>query len=196
MIRRTLLIGLQEFVKYVTRRGFIISLLMIPAIMVLAIAVPQFTATHPRTTVMTVVDLEGGYAEAIAAAAARDRAQAELQALAMAKQYSLLLTGCAPSPHPSVDVQSLGKYQLDGLIIAGHARVLAARQLGRAPGRQCRVQRAEELNGQHPNQDPCEAGPTLRAASERLCLMRGRADRPRGERRAAEGQSRIPFPIR
>ena len=82
MIRRTLLIGLQEFVKYVTRRGFIISLLMIPAIMVLAIAVPSFTATHPRTTVMTVVDLEGGYAEAIAAAAARDSARAELQALA------------------------------------------------------------------------------------------------------------------
>lgn len=44
---------------------------------------------------------------------------AELQSLAMSKQYSLLLTGCAPGPQPTVDVQSLAKYQLDGLIIAG-----------------------------------------------------------------------------
>jgi len=44
---------------------------------------------------------------------------AELQALAMAKQFSLLLTGCPPGAGARVDLRPLAKYQLDGLIIAG-----------------------------------------------------------------------------
>ena len=89
MIRRTLLIGRQEFVKYVTRRGFIISLLMFPVVLVLAITIPRFTAAHPRTNVMTVVDRAGGYAHAIFHAAARDQAKAELMALSQyAKHYA------------------------------------------------------------------------------------------------------------
>lgn len=82
MIRRTLIIALQEFVKYVTRRGFIISLLMMPLILALSIGMSSFTAKHARTNVMTVVDLEGGYAAAIEAAVARDRAGQDLSALA------------------------------------------------------------------------------------------------------------------
>ncbi len=83
MIRRTFVIGLQEFVKYVTRRGFVISLLMMPLILVIAAAVPAFTASHPRTNVMTVVDLTGGtYRLAIAHAAERQDAQRTLAALA------------------------------------------------------------------------------------------------------------------
>jgi len=92
MIRRTLLIARQEFIKYVTRRGFIISLLMFPLILVLAVTIPRFTATHPRTNVMTVVDVAGGYAPAIAHAAVRDRFKAELAALAdYARQYADLV---------------------------------------------------------------------------------------------------------
>ena len=88
MIRRTLLIAWAEFIKYVTRRGFIISLLMMPVLLAVSIAVPSFTATHPRSNVMTVVDLAGGYDQAIAAAARRDQTRAELQALASyAGQY-------------------------------------------------------------------------------------------------------------
>lgn len=82
MIRRTLIIAAQEFVKYVTRRGFIISLLMMPFILALSIAVSSFTSGHTRTNVMTVIDFEGGYAGAIEKAVARDTARAELTALA------------------------------------------------------------------------------------------------------------------
>jgi len=82
MIRRTLLIGWQEFVKYVTRRGFVISLLMFPLILIIAAVVPSFTATHPRTAVIAVADRAGGYAEAMAQTAARGQAKAELSALA------------------------------------------------------------------------------------------------------------------
>lgn len=83
MIRRAFVIGWQEFVKYVTRRGFLISLLMMPLILVLATAVPSFTATHPRANVMTVVDFAGGsYEAAIERAVARQQAEAELSAFA------------------------------------------------------------------------------------------------------------------
>ena len=44
---------------------------------------------------------------------------AELQALATAKHYSLLLTGCPPGAEARVDIHSLAKYRLDGLIVAG-----------------------------------------------------------------------------
>ena len=44
---------------------------------------------------------------------------AELQTLAMGKRYSLLLTGCPPGVGLRVDVHSLAKHRLDGLIIAG-----------------------------------------------------------------------------
>lgn len=43
----------------------------------------------------------------------------ELQRLAWAKQYSLVLTGYAPDTDQPVDIASLLKYQLDGLIVAG-----------------------------------------------------------------------------
>lgn len=81
MIRRTLIIAWAEFIKYVTRRGFIISLFMMPVLLAVSIAVPSFTAAHPRSNVMTVVDLAGGYDQAIAAAVARDGARAALSAL-------------------------------------------------------------------------------------------------------------------
>ena len=44
---------------------------------------------------------------------------AELQALASAKHFSLLLTGCPPGTDAQVDIHSMTKYRLDGLIIAG-----------------------------------------------------------------------------
>lgn len=87
--RRTLLIARQELVKYITRRGFIISLLMMPLVMALSIAVPSFTASHPRSNVMTVVDQAGGYDKVLADAVARDQAHDELEALAgYARQYA------------------------------------------------------------------------------------------------------------
>lgn len=43
----------------------------------------------------------------------------ELQALAWTKQYSLVLTGCPPGEDEGIDLASLLKYQLDGVIIVG-----------------------------------------------------------------------------
>jgi ABC-2 type transport system permease protein len=89
MIRRVFLIGWQEFVKYVTRRGFLISLFMVPLLLVLGLTIPKFTGATSRTNVMTVIDRAGGYADAIRVAAARERAKADLWALAAyAKRYA------------------------------------------------------------------------------------------------------------
>jgi len=43
----------------------------------------------------------------------------ELQALAWTKQYSLVLTGCPSGNDQAIDLASLLKYQLDGVIIVG-----------------------------------------------------------------------------
>ncbi|MBU6296839.1 MAG: ABC transporter permease [Alphaproteobacteria bacterium] len=82
MIRRILLVARQEFLKYVTRRGFLVSLLMVPLVIALAAVVPTLVASHARTRVITIVDHAGGYEQAIAAAAARDEAHESLSALA------------------------------------------------------------------------------------------------------------------
>ncbi len=82
MIRRTFLIARQEFIKYVTRRGFVLGLLMMPLFFVIAIVVPQLSASHQRINVMTVVDLAGGYTSFIQSAVTREQARAELGAIA------------------------------------------------------------------------------------------------------------------
>ncbi|HXC54753.1 MAG TPA: ABC transporter permease [Rhizomicrobium sp.] len=72
-MRRTLLIARQEFVKYVTRRGFFISILMFPLWIMVVTLVPQWTGgSGPQHHDFTVVDRTGGaYRDAIAAAALR-----------------------------------------------------------------------------------------------------------------------------
>jgi ABC-2 type transport system permease protein len=82
MIRRIFLIARQEFLKYVTRRGFVISTLMVPLFIVFAALVPTLVISQTQTRVLTVVDRAGGYQQAIAAAAARDAAYSSLAALA------------------------------------------------------------------------------------------------------------------
>jgi ABC-2 type transport system permease protein len=82
MIRRIFLIARQEFLKYVTRRGFLISILMVPLFIVLAAAIPGLVASQVRTRVIAVIDRAGGYEPAVAAAAGRDAAHAALTALA------------------------------------------------------------------------------------------------------------------
>jgi len=82
MIRRIFLIARQDFLKYVTRRGFFISLLLLPLLFTVAAIVPGLVASQTQTRVLTVVDRAGGYEEAIGAAVARNEAQATLAALA------------------------------------------------------------------------------------------------------------------
>lgn len=81
-LRRTLLVARQEFVKYVTRRGFIISLLLVPLIMGVSVGSSMLTSKQSRTNVMTVVDLAGGYEEAIAQRASRSDDHTALAAIA------------------------------------------------------------------------------------------------------------------
>lgn len=82
MIRRIFIIARQEFLKYVTRRGFFISTLMVPLVMVLAAFIPSLVASQTQTHIITVVDRAGGYEREIAVAVARNRAHATLGALA------------------------------------------------------------------------------------------------------------------
>ncbi|MEJ0027376.1 MAG: ABC transporter permease [Rhizomicrobium sp.] len=74
-MRHTFLIARQEFVKYVTRRGFLISILMFPLWIMVVIFVPQLTgggASGPAPHTFTVVDRTGGtYRDAVVAALAR-----------------------------------------------------------------------------------------------------------------------------
>jgi len=73
-MRRTFLIARQEFIKYVTRRGFVISILMFPLWIMLVALVPQWTGggNEPRYHHFTVVDRTGGaYRQAIEAAVDR-----------------------------------------------------------------------------------------------------------------------------
>ena len=89
MIRRIFLIARQEFLKYVTRRGFLISILMVPLFIAIAAAVPAMVATQTRTRVITVIDRTGGYDRAVAAAVQRNEAQETLSALtAYAAKYA------------------------------------------------------------------------------------------------------------
>ncbi|HJW42263.1 MAG TPA: ABC transporter permease [Rhizomicrobium sp.] len=72
-MRHIFLIARQEFIKYVTRRGFLISVLMFPLWIMIVIFVPQMTgAGAPRSHVFTVVDRSGGIGQdAILAALSR-----------------------------------------------------------------------------------------------------------------------------
>jgi ABC-2 type transport system permease protein len=81
MIRRIALIARQEFLKYVTRRGFVISVLMVPLFIAFAALVPTLVMSHTETRVIAVIDHAGGYREAIAAAVARNDAQSALAEL-------------------------------------------------------------------------------------------------------------------
>jgi ABC-2 type transport system permease protein len=133
MIRRTLIIATQEFVKYVTRRGFIISLLMMPFILALSIAMSSFTSKHARTNVMTIVDLEGGYAQAIQAAVARDAARADLAALA---DYA----------HANVDAVALRRKTPDlARLFADPGRIAAVTAFAAAGGWQAAFARLSPL---------------------------------------------------
>jgi ABC-2 type transport system permease protein len=82
MIRRIFLIARQEFVKYVTRRGFLIGILMVPLFIALAAGIPALVATQTHTRVITVIDRAGGYEQVVAAAVRRDEAHETLSALA------------------------------------------------------------------------------------------------------------------
>jgi ABC-2 type transport system permease protein len=80
-MRNAFLIARQEFIKYVTRRGFFISILMFPLWVMFVLLLPQWTGGVPQRT-FTIVDRAGGYREAVVDSLAREDAGRELAALA------------------------------------------------------------------------------------------------------------------
>ncbi|MGZ5923992.1 MAG: ABC transporter permease [Rhizomicrobium sp.] len=84
-MRSTFLIARQEFIKYVTRRGFFLSIMMFPVWIMIVVLVPQWTGGAPQRA-FTIVDRAGGYREAVLDALAREDAARDLKALAQYAQ--------------------------------------------------------------------------------------------------------------
>lgn len=92
-MRRALLVARSEFLKYVTRRGFIISLVMFPIWVVIGGVVPQWIESKTPTRNFTVVDRTGGqYAFAIAKAVREDAEIAERDELSAYAEAHLDMT--------------------------------------------------------------------------------------------------------
>jgi len=81
-MRRTLLIARNEYVTYVTRRGFLIGVVLFPLWIGLVVALPGLLASTTPVRHFAVVDRAGGYAEAVADGLVRDEARRILHALA------------------------------------------------------------------------------------------------------------------
>ncbi|HWD28130.1 MAG TPA: ABC transporter permease [Rhizomicrobium sp.] len=80
-MKHTFLIARQEFIKYVTRRGFLISVLMFPLWIMVVIFVPQWTGGGSGTAAhrhdFAILDKTGGaYRDAILASLARGQGSA------------------------------------------------------------------------------------------------------------------------
>ncbi len=62
-MKRAFLVARQEFIKYVTRRGFLISILMFPLWIMVVILVPRWTGggdTADSLRSFTILDRSGG----------------------------------------------------------------------------------------------------------------------------------------
>jgi ABC-2 type transport system permease protein len=82
-MKQSFLIARQEFIKYVTRRGFLISILMFPLWIMIVILVPQWTngGAGAGPQIFTVVDPSGNWREAVLGALQRDSEGRQLAAL-------------------------------------------------------------------------------------------------------------------
>jgi ABC-2 type transport system permease protein len=122
-MKRTLLVARSEFLKYVTRRGFIISLVMFPIWVVVGGVVPQWIESKTPTRSFTIVDRTGGqFAQAVAHAVAEDTESAERDALAgyaatnvdMARLRAQAPALAAILDAPSGDWRALAQYREAG----------------------------------------------------------------------------------
>jgi ABC-2 type transport system permease protein len=122
-MKRALLVARSEFLKYITRRGFIISLLMFPVWVVVGGVVPHWIESKTPTRNFTVVDKTGGrFAFAVAKAVETDNAVAERDALAAYAQANLDMARlgqkmpglAAVIDAPSEDPQTLAQFRAFG----------------------------------------------------------------------------------
>ena len=80
-MRRTLLVAWHEFANFVTRRGFLIGLVLLPAWIVIASTLPRWIASSAPPRAFTVIDRAGGYAQALQQAASLADDEDKLAAL-------------------------------------------------------------------------------------------------------------------
>lgn len=128
---RTFLVARSEFIKYVTRRGFIISLLMLPLWIVVGAVVPQWIASTTPTRIFTVVDRSGNnfYAEALAHAVRDDTDRRTLAAFAAYAHTNVKLgpaRAAKPNLAPILDAPEGDAHALAAFRAAGGAQGLAA----------------------------------------------------------------------
>jgi len=138
---RALLVARSEFLKYVTRRGFIISLLMFPVWVVIGGVVPQWIESKTPTRSFTVVDRTGGaFAFAIAKAVRDDTEGAERDALSdyaaanidMAALRVKIPALAAMLDAPSGDAAALAQFRKSGGVDGVRARISPWRTTGQA----------------------------------------------------------------
>jgi len=80
-VKRVWLIARQEYIKYVTRRGFLISVMLFPVWIGLVAFLPGTLDRATPSRVFTVIDRAGGYETAIADEIARNDTASTLSAL-------------------------------------------------------------------------------------------------------------------
>jgi len=80
-VKRVWLIARQEYIKYVTRRGFLISVMLFPVWIGLVAFLPRALDRATPSRVFAVIDRAGGYETAIADEIARDDTASTLSAL-------------------------------------------------------------------------------------------------------------------
>jgi len=80
-VKRVWLIARQEYIKYVTRRGFLISVMLFPVWIGLVAFLPRALDRATPSRVFAVIDHAGGYETAIADEIARDDTASTLSAL-------------------------------------------------------------------------------------------------------------------
>jgi ABC-2 type transport system permease protein len=92
-VRRIYLIARQEYIKYVTRRGFLISVLLFPVWIGLVAFLPRALDRATPSRVFTIIDRAGGYEAAIAEQVARADAASMLSALSEYARANVAMNG-------------------------------------------------------------------------------------------------------
>ncbi len=118
-MNRTFLIARQEFIKFVTRRGFLFTLITVPAWIGLAAIVPNMLASGPDRAVFTVIDKSHGFGQEIAQTLAREDAHGD-------PRHALVLADPPPDLVAARDFSAVAQSYL-----AGPRRVATANGLAR-----------------------------------------------------------------
>jgi ABC-2 type transport system permease protein len=123
-MRRIWLIARQEYIKYVTRRGFLISVLLFPIWIGLVAFLPRALDQATPSRVFTIIDRAGGYEAAVAEQVARGDAAAMLSAMSEYAHAHDDMAGLRNTAPPIADVldnpddeHSLASYRQDGAAV-------------------------------------------------------------------------------